>query len=270
MDRSLLRLVIALPLLSSSAHCEQLTAARVVVGTVNSLPELQDPTKVPPVTLPERTEAAVYFAEIIDTDTDPRPISGAKVRLIHPMAPEGLRLHEDPGDPGNYELSSETDPRLVYLPDQEYRVEVEEDGETYVMRVTLPPAGAAPLAVGSKGKILDHPRNTDLEIPHPDPAKLGFLHVARGPDPATGCPSSVKKRLYSTVPRKASQVIDLLEDDEFWHRDPLVVPGDKLNACGLHAVLVSVVARGFPESNNLFLGSQLFAGWADGMVVRIP
>jgi hypothetical protein len=267
-DRSLLRLCLVLPLLTSCALCEQLTADRVVVGTVLHVPELVDPTRNPPETRPERTEAAVFFGEIVDEHSDPRPVGGATVRLIHPMAPEGVGLVEDPDDPGNYELSSETDPRLVYLPDQEYRLEVEEGGERYVMRVTLPPEGHDRVKLDSQ-EVVPHERNTPLELAHPDPSRLAFLAVSRGPDPATGCASAVKKKVYTTVPKKGSEVLDLIDDDDFWHRDPLVVPGEKFAECGLYSVVVSLVERGFPESTNLFLGSQLFAGWAGGELVRV-
>lgn len=269
MDRSLLRLLLVLPLLGSCALCEQLTADRVVLGTILHVPELVDPTRSPPEVLPERTEAVVFFGEIVDEGSDPRPVSGAQLRLIHPMAPEGLALVEDPEDPGTYELSSETEPALVYLAEQEYRLEVEEGGERYVMRVTLPRESAGKVTLDPQAVRL-HERHTDLKLDHPDPAELAFLTVGRGPDPTTGCASPVKKKVYTTVPRKGAQVLDLIEDDDFWHRDPLVVPGDQLGECGLYSAVVSLVARGYPESNNLFLGSQLFAGWAGGTLVRIP
>jgi hypothetical protein len=270
LDRSLLRVVALLPLLASCALCEQLTADRVVVGTVLQLPELVDPTKIPPVTLAARVEAAVMFGEIVDQNADPEPVSGARVTLFHPLAPEGLRLEEDPEDPGTYRLSSVDDARLVYLPEQEYRLEVDEGGDRYVMRVTLPPEAEGPVVPSGGGKAVPHERDTPFELAHPDPDRLAFLHVARGPDLSSGCSTPVKKKVYSTLPKKASQVLDFIDDDSFWHRDPQVVPAETFAACGLYAVTLSVVSPGYPDTTNLFLGSQLFGGWAGGVLLQVP
>lgn len=268
LDRSLLRVVALLPLLASCALCEQLTADRVVVGTVLKLPELVDPTKIPPVTLPARVEAVVMFGKVVDDHSDFDPVSGAELRLFHPLAPEGLELREDPEDPGTYRLSSVDEPRLVYLPEEEYRVEAHEGGDRYVMRVTLPPDAEGPVPPG--GKVTAHGRNEPLELEHPDPSQLAFVHVARGPDLSSGCSSPVKKKAFTTLPKKASQVLDFVDDDSAWHRDPQVVPGDTFDTCGFYAVTLSVVSRGYPDTTNLFLGSQLFGGWAGGLLLRVP
>ncbi len=279
-------LVLALPWLTGCGLCEQLTATRVVSASLVSTPELPnlDPTSTEGPTIPSKILVQVIYGNLANgLSGDAEPVEGAKMRLVFPEQPDGLLLAPDPEVPGTYCLVSDaptaespcagaSDPRLTYLVDQEYRLEITDEGsdDTQVMRVTAPTSGGDLDASTAQ----EQARGADLSLTHPDPENLAFITVTRFPDPASGCaitdPAEIGAITYTNTPVDLEDVKAIIQDDGAWHEDPMVVPGaEAFPDCGLYILTLSTMARGQAETTNLFIGSQFFAGQSVAAQYRV-
>lgn len=274
MRRSALpRLLLALALLPGCALCEQLTATRVVTATLIRTPEMPDP-EAPGSKLPAKIAVQVLIGDLQDGLTgSAAPVSDAKLKLVFPMEPEGIEIPLQDAETGTYLLESDVQPRLVYLPEQEYRIVIE-DGEERIMKVTLPKDDPSKETLNADVPEA-HARSAPFEIVHPDPENLAFATVSRFPDPDNlTCvitdPAEIGKLTYNNAPSDLEAVKKLIQDDGEWRADPVVVPGEAFPDCGRYVVVLSTMARGQAETTNLFIGSQFLAGDSSVGQLNVP
>jgi hypothetical protein len=244
----------------------------VLAGSVVFVPPI-NPAEFPGLAGQVRSQVKVYYGNRpTDGGTKLVPIKGGQLRLVYPLAPDGIPLQEDavlhPGaKAGIYVLDLDV-AGVELLEHEEYRVEAVDGDQRYGVGVTAP--SAVPDSDAVHLDPIDHGLNEPLTLPHPGDGRLAFVVVRWAPDPERPqCKSPPKPETYSSVPKSAKDVNDLAKDDERWRADPIVIPGTAFPVCGGYAVVVAAMARGSDASGDLFVGSQLVAGKATGQVYRV-
>lgn len=271
--RNLTRALLLIPLLLSCSICQQLTATRVVSATLIHTPKIKPPG-LPQMNL--ELEATTNLLVILGDlksglEGQPKPVSGAKVRLLFPGSPYGISMTETKDAPGTFRLISEEDPRLTYLDDQEYRVEVDDGEDIHQLRVTLPKPSEK---TGLKpDEITEHAAKADLTLKHPNPEELAFVIVTRSPDPVCDQQEALNPKAettYTNAPQDVDAVKDLLQNDGKWRTKEIVVPGAQaFPKCGYYLIVLTSMARGEALTSNLFIGSQFLAGKAEGAIYHV-
>jgi hypothetical protein len=280
--RSLLPWLLLL-VLPACGLIEQVAATRVVAGTVLFVPPIEI-AQFPGLTGQVRSQVRVYYGDRpTDGGSKLQPISGGELKLVYPLAPQGLPLREETvvaEDPAVPDAEKPPSPKpgfyvldiaragVKLLPHEEYRVIATDSGEEFKMAVTAPEGPSDAEAV--KTDPIEHGVDQPLELKHPGADRLAFVLVRWAPDPERpDCERPRKLETFSTLPKTGKDALDLAENDQRWRQDPIVIPGTAFPNCGIYAVVVAGMSRGSAASGNLFIGSQLFAGKATGQVYKV-
>lgn len=254
---------------------EQLTAEKVMVGTLLATPEI---TVSPAafgageteatVTIPAHTEALVLFGERETGGTlIPTSVSGATVH-IQPQGGEALPLSEEGGGTYRRALNGEN-AELVYQQSATYDFVATHGGEQFIGRVENAPGREAIAALHPPAGVVFHDANTAFTLNRPalnanEARTVAFVSVY--PISADGARGEAT---YTNSPSTPLEYIEMATLPERWKTDSVTIPGTAFpERAQTYLVVLQSVRLGGPKSSNLWFGSTLLVGTADVGVVR--
>lgn len=254
---------------------EQLTAEKVMVGTLLSTPEITvSPSAFgagegeATLTLPAQTAALVLFGERETGGTlIPTSLSGATVH-IQPQGGQALPLSEEGEGIYRRTLNGEN-AEQVYQHGATYDFIATHGGEQFIGRVESAPGREAVAALHPPAGVVFHDANTAFTFNRPalnanEARTVAFVTVfPLSADGARGEPT------YTNTPSTPVEYIEVATFPERWKTDAVTIPGTAFpERARTYLVVFQSVRLGGPESSNLWFGSTLLAGTSDVGVVR--